>query len=192
LETGFLDFTWLEARASHIRTFSPLLIHGLLQTREYARAVTVNALGKDTPKETVARMVELRMIRQRILHKEHPTQLSVILEEPALRRAVGGPKVLHNQLIHLLELGSRPHISIRVLSSACTEWDAGHTGPFTNFSMPDPYPEVSYVENLAGQTFLEEAAKVERFQRTYDGLDRTALNANESTKLIKEFAKDLE
>jgi hypothetical protein len=58
--------------------------------------------------------------------------------------------------------------------------------------MPDPYPEVSYVENLAGQTFLEEAAKVERFQRTYDGLDRTALNANESTKLIKEFAKDLE
>ncbi|MEV0650133.1 helix-turn-helix transcriptional regulator [Phytomonospora sp. NPDC050363] len=189
LDMGFIDYTWLEARARRIRAFSPLLIHGLLQTADYTRALTLAGLGTETPKSTVDRMVEVRMTRQQILTGDQPAELCVILEELALRRAIGGIEIHRAQLEHLLVLEALEHIEIRVLPPTLS-WHPGLEGPFSCFELPDPYPNVAYFEALLGRTFIEAEAKVQRFQRAYDDLYRLALSARESRRLIKTILKD--
>lgn len=191
LELGFLDHTWLESRADKICASEPLVIHGLLQTPEYARAVTVRGLGPTTSKETINRMVELRTTRQRILNSESPTRLEVIMEEPALRRPIGGKQVLKAQLEHLLEASRTATISIHILPNS-VDWDPGHTGPFTVFNMPDPFTDVAFTDNLAGRTFLEDEAKVARFRAAYDDIYNLALNQDESARFIHTVIKELE
>jgi hypothetical protein len=58
--------------------------------------------------------------------------------------------------------------------------------------MPDPYPEVAYVENLAGRTFLEDQDKVERFRRAYDELYEISLEPKETARFVRSLLKDLE
>ena len=101
VERQFVDFVWLESRATSIRAFDCIVLPGLLQTRDYAEAVITAADWQAEP-EQVARWVQLRMDRQTVLHSAEPPRLSVIVDEPVLRRAVGGPGVLADQLTHLL------------------------------------------------------------------------------------------
>ena len=190
LDMEFIDYTWLEARASQIAVFEPLIVHGLLQTREYAEAVTIAGLGPSTPRETIDRMVELRTTRQQILDGPEPTAITMIVEEPALRRPIGGMTVLKGQLRHLLGLAG-DHIDVRVLPMDAG-WDPGHHGPFAIFRLAEPYPDVIYIESLAGRTFLEDADKVSRFAQTYDELKRLALDARKSRQHIQRTLKGLE
>ena len=191
LEMGFIDYTWLEARAAKISAYDPMLINGLLQTPEYARAVTVSGLGVDTPEETVDRMVDIRMTRQLILERDEPADLSVILEEAPLRRAIGDTNVRRDQLNHLLKLAKSHHVDIRVIT-ADAGWHRGWAGPFTVFDLRDPYPDVVYIEGLVGRTFLEEQGKVDAYRRAYDELHRAALSASKTTEYIKQLLRDLE
>lgn len=189
LEVGFLDYTWLESRAIGICQFSTL-VPGLLQSRAYAKAV----IGAWRPLEKSAgdteRLLDLRCSRQRILEDPKPVALSVVLEESAVRRPIGGTEVLRGQLEHLLLLAQRGSIEIQV-REASAEWAPGLSCPFTLFALEDPYPEAAYVDNLAGQTFIEDEAKVEIFKLAYDGLKGSALTAPKSTRLIKSILKDL-
>lgn len=190
LEVGFMDHTWLEARATRICAFEPLLVHGLLQTPEYTKAVTARGMNVAGNSEQVARSVELRVARQRILTGDEPTKLSVIMEEPALRRPIGGTAVLKQQLRHLLELGGSESVAVRILPNTI-DWDPGYAGPFSIFEMPDPFSPVAFTETLAGRTFLEEDSKVARFSETYDCLEQLSLSSEESTVFIMNELKDL-
>lgn len=185
LDTGFVDYTWLEARAAEIRAFSPLLIHGLIQTVDYAEALTRAGLP-DADEATIARLVEVRMTRQRIFLGENPTRIRLVLEELPLRRALGGSEVHQGQLKHLLELPSA--IELRILPPSLS-WHPGLQGPFTYFDMPDPYPHVAYFEGLIGRTFLEADSKVAHFKRAYDDLYRLALSPTESRQVIETILK---
>lgn len=189
LEIGFIDHTWLEARAQCINVYTPMLIPGLLQTTDYAKAVMVNGPRSDS--KHVARMVELRLARQRILDGDSATKLSVIIEETPLRRPVGGSHVLAGQLRKLLKANGRQAIQIHVLPTS-VGWHPGELGPFTYFEMHDPYPDVACVESLGGRTFVEEQDKVARFWHAYDGMKQVALSAGQSTKFISNLLKDLE
>lgn len=190
LEMGFIDFTWLEGRATGIRSFEPLIIPGLLQTLEYADALRYFGYGDATPAKT-ERIAEVRATRQQILDGDDPTNLTVVLEELALRRVIGGAPIHAAQLRHLIDRASQANITIRVLTSDAV-WDPGHHGPFVYFEMPDPYPEIAYIENLSGRTFLELDAKVQRFRQTYDELERLALSPRKSIAFIQDVLKDLE
>lgn len=190
LETGFLDYTWLEARATRVCTFEPLLIHGLLQTREYAEAVMCHGLNRRIVDSEVRRMVELRVKRQKILTSNDPTQISAILEEPAIRRPVGGVATLKDQLQHLIEISKRPNADIRILPMS-VEWDTGYRGAFACFEMPDPYPSVAYTEDLVGRTFYEVEDKVRRFNDAYSELKLLALKQKDSTQFIESVLKEL-
>lgn len=190
LEMGFIDFAWLEQRAIGIRAFEPLLIFGLLQTPEYADAL--RRIGDDvTTSVSADRTAEVRTARQQILDGENPTELTVVLEEPALHRIIGDRSVHQAQLEYLIDRAAQPNITIRVLSRDAA-WDPGFHGPFIYFDMPDPYPEVAYIENLSGRTFLEAEEKIQRFRRTYDELERLALSPRESIAFIQNVLKDLE
>ena len=102
-----------EAQARRLRSFQPLVVPGLLQTETYARAILSTRMG--ATREELDDAVAGRMERQRILEREHPPELWVILDEAVLRRPVGGPDVMREQLARLVEAGQRPNIAIQVV-----------------------------------------------------------------------------
>lgn len=187
LDKEFIDYTWLEARAERICVFEPLLIHGLLQTECYATALTLDGLGRDTSKTLLDRMVEVRMARQSILGKPSPVELSVVMEEAPLHRNIGGNKVHTEQLEHLITIAAQPNIDIRILPRG--GWHPGLDGPFSFIDMPDPYPDVAYVENLAGRMFLEDDEKVDRYRHAFDGLHGSSLSSRESVNFIRNILR---
>lgn len=184
-----IDFVWLESRSSKIRTFDVMSINGLLQTPEYARALIRGEDGGLTS-EQVQRMAELRLMRRAVLDREKPLNLTTIVDEAALRRIVGGPAVHAAQLQYLIEQAERPMIEVRVLPFSVGA-HAGQTGPFSIFTMADPYPEVVFVEGAAGALYLE-PPKTERFAAKYDQLWTATLDTRKSIAMIKAIAEDLE
>ena len=102
-----------EAQARRLRSFEPLVVPGLLQTETYARAILSTRMG--ATREELDDAVAGRIERQRVLDREHPPELWVILDEAVLRRPVGGPEVMREQLARLVEVGQRPNIAIQVV-----------------------------------------------------------------------------
>ena len=189
VERQFVDFVWLESRATSIRSFDPLLVTGLLQTRDYAEAV-ITAADWDAEPEQIARWVQLRMDRQGVLHSAEPPRLSVIIDEPVLRRAVGGPWVLRGQLSHLLACTELPHLDLRVLP-ANVGAHASPSGYFLVFTIVEPDMNVGFAETVGGAVYVEPPDS-ERFVRVYDRLLESALRPAESAGLIGAIREDLE
>jgi hypothetical protein len=105
----------LEADAEEIRVFDPLLIHGLLQTEDYAHAVIAGSGIELRTSRVMNVEVEFRMSRQQILHRDFPPRLWAVLGEATLRQRMGGAAVMDAQLERLLVVGNMPHISLQVL-----------------------------------------------------------------------------
>src|SRR5260370_42042976 len=99
LPTGFGIYVGLEAEASSLRAFESVVVHGLLQTEEYARAVMTTVRRKLAADE-IERNVSLRMQRQDALLRADPLELWLILDESVLCRDIGGPEVRGKQLVH--------------------------------------------------------------------------------------------
>jgi transcriptional regulator with XRE-family HTH domain len=190
LGKDFINMPWLESRAKRICSYQHMLMEGLLQTRDYAEAVIRNAENPDTSEDQIDRWIDLRLDRQRILTQDEPPQLSVILEESVLRRQIGSDQIWAAQLRHLLEAAEGENVELRVMPFANAP-HAGHQGSFILFEMPDPYPEVAYVDTLAGPLFVEQPT-VERFSRAWQDLYETALNPDRSTALVSKFLEDME
>ncbi|MET8143812.1 helix-turn-helix transcriptional regulator [Sphaerisporangium sp. NPDC005288] len=176
-----IDHAWLESRAEVLRSFDMLVIPGLLQTPEYAEAV-IRAADPEAGNAYISRWVQFRMIRQRVLAGERPIQLAAILDEALLCRVVGGAPVMRAQFEHITKLGTRPHISIRVLPFSAGA-HASPRGPFMIFNMPAPYPDIAFTETGAGCMYVESDG-VGNFTTTYDYLDKAALTREESAELI--------
>ncbi len=188
VERQFVDFVWLESRAIAIRSFVTLAVTGLLQTREYAEAMITAAEWEAEPAQ-IARWVQLRMDRQAVLRQEAPPQLSVIIDEFALRREIGGPGVLRDQLAHLLATAELPQVDLRVLPASLGA-HASPNGNFLVFTIAEPDLDVGYTETLGGAVYVEPPDS-ERFVRVYDRLLNSALEPAESAKLIRTIGEDL-
>lgn len=139
LPQDFLDLIGLEDEVSDCRGFQPAIIPGLFQTEAYATAVIQGGIpgSLDNAQKT---KVHVRMERQKALKREDPTPLKVwmVLGEAALRQQVGGPKVLHEQLLHLVQVAQLPNVTLQVLpftAGACQ----GGPYPFLIYSFP-PQP----------------------------------------------------
>ena len=191
-DRSFCDLPWLEERADEIASFDVTFVPGLLQTREYAEAVirAVEGIAPGSLQDArVGEWVDRRLARQRVFAPPRPTRMVALLDEAVLRRPVGGPGVMRRQLAHLMECGARPNLSIRVLPFA-TGPHPGFEGPFILFRMPPPYPEIAYVESLAGRLFIE-PPRTSRFVHAYDRLRDDALSERESTEFIAQIAEGL-
>ncbi len=188
VERYFVDYVWLESRATAIRSFEPSVVTGLLQTREYAEAVIAASDWEAEPAQ-IARWVQLRMDRQAVLHQETPPRLKVIIDEFVLRREIGGPDVLRGQLAHLLTAAELPHVEIRVLPASLGA-HAGHSGYFLLFTIAEPDMDVGYAETVGGAVYVEPPGS-ERFVRVYDRLLDSALGLAESAQLIRAIGEDL-
>lgn len=184
---SMIDFVWLEARAKRIRSFAVTAVPGLLQIPAYAEQV-IRANEPDASPDQIRRWLELRVTRQRVLEGDTPPQLSVILDESVLRRQIGDPATMHAQLRHLVECAARPTVDLRVLPFRAGT-PAGTYGSFNIFELPDPFPEVAYLETMAGAVYVE-SPETERFVRTYDGHESLALGPVGSVELISSAAEE--
>lgn len=186
----FVDYPWLEARATTVKSYEVLAFSGLMQTRDYASAVMTRAVGTSIEAKQFERAIELRMKRQQVMSGDDAKNIEAVIDESALRRVVGGPAVMRAQLRHLQELAVKSNVSIHVLPMA-NDWHHGFSGPFTLFEMPEPYPDVAYAENLAGRAYAEESDDVERFHHAYDEIKSMALDVAASGELIASIEKEL-
>ncbi|MFC7328207.1 helix-turn-helix domain-containing protein [Marinactinospora rubrisoli] len=183
-----IDYVWLENRAQHIRIFSPFVVPGLLQTREYAYAV-VNAGDPPASQQQIERWVEMRMTRQNILQGDSPTQLSVILDEATLHRLPGSRESMARQCRRLAEMATRSTVEIRVLPFEAGIY-ANPDGEFTLIKLPDPFPQVAHIDSAAGMIFLERE-DVTKLTDLYGRLRDKCLSTTESISFITAKEKDL-
>ncbi|WP_189137235.1 helix-turn-helix domain-containing protein, partial [Nonomuraea glycinis] len=154
LPTWFQAYVGLEEAAARIRTYEVQFVPGLLQTKEYARAV-VTAGSAGLGAEEISRRVDLRLERQRVFDKPDGPVFWAVIDEAALRRPIGGAEVMRAQLEHLAELMRQPNITIQIMPFSF----GGHSaegGAFSILRFPDhDLPDVIYVEQLASALYLD-------------------------------------
>ncbi|MGH3274897.1 MAG: helix-turn-helix domain-containing protein [Streptosporangiaceae bacterium] len=184
LPTGFGIYVGLEAEAASLRVYEAQVIHGLLQTEEYARAVMTTVRRRQTPAE-IDHMVKLRMRRQEALVKADPLELWIILDEAVIRRTMGSPDVMRAQLARLCEASQMPNVTLQVLEFS-SGFHQALNGPFAIIEFPERFdPDVVYSEGILGQAYVEEREKEVRAQvETFDLLRATALPPANSADLI--------
>lgn len=181
----FRPFAQYEAEATSLRWCESLLVPGLLQTEDYARALLSTRVG--TPEEHIEQQVAARIERQAVLDRENPPLLWVLIDEGVLHRPVGGQEVMRHQIEHLTEMAERPGIVVQVISSDIGAHD-GVNGAFAIADFADA-PSVVYLETALTGMVIERRDQVDAVRVTYDGLRTEALPRAVSARLLREAGK---
>ncbi len=178
----------LESGLVALRDFHNQLVHGLLQTADYTRALAMSINpGLLSPAE-LERRVAVRMARQQILAKDPPPQLHCILDETILQRLIGDRIVMHDQMRKLLHATDKPNITIQVLPRD-VGGSPGLLGPFSLLTLPHPIPDIGYTEGAAGTFYIEDRDRVRRWVLRFGILTQRALSREDSAELIAEAMK---
>jgi transcriptional regulator with XRE-family HTH domain len=177
----------LEAKATKIVEFSPMLIPGLLQTTPYMLALFREA-GHVSEEEALDRMTD-RLQRQQVLRYPSPEYVAMI-DEMALRRRVGGRQVLREQLTYLTEAAQRPKISVRVVPNL-DRAHGGLDGGYRRLHVPDRTIGVVHVDNRVYSQFLEEEDDAKAYDKVTEDLLALALDEADSVRLIAGIAEEL-
>jgi transcriptional regulator with XRE-family HTH domain len=190
LPTGFSIYVGLEAEASSLRAYESLVIHGLLQTEDYARAV-MGTVRRKLSHEEIERLVSLRMQRQEVLLRADPVELWLILDEAVIRRTMGPPELMRRQLDHLADASLWPNVTLQVLRF-CSGPHPSLNGPFCIIEFPERFdPDVVYTEGVGGLTYLERDKDVRMCTESFDLLRAAALSPADSTDLISSLASQI-
>ncbi|MGW0767537.1 helix-turn-helix domain-containing protein [Streptomyces sp. NPDC002676] len=183
LPPTYRDFISLESQASGMRTLETTVVPGLLQTPEYARAVT-RAAVKSLDEEALDALVEVRLARQDVLHSDPPLHLDAVLDEAVLRREVGGPEVMARQLERLLQAARLPQVRLQVLPFGAGA-HVGLTGPFVIFSFPSTSDlDVVVLDQLTSSLYLERKEDLVAYSEAFNTLRIHALSPEESLDYI--------
>lgn len=187
----------LEAAASELRQYDPVIVPGLLQTEEYARALF--EAYPDNTEEQVARLVTLRMQRQRLLARRlpRPPALDVIIDEAVLRRPIADRVGMRGQLIRLAEASDAKNVHVRVLPLAAGPHRASQSGPFVilDFRAEEgrpAEPTTVYSEGLTGALYLDKPNEIETYEAVWNALDDLALDVDQSRDLMNTLTKEYE
>lgn len=183
LPPTYRDFISLESQASAMRTLETTVVPGLLQTAEYARAVT-RAAVKDVTEERLDALVEVRLARQDVLRSNPPLELCAVLDEAVLRREVGGPEVMARQLERLMDAARLPQVRLQVLPFGAGA-HVGLTGPFVIFSFPSTSDlDVVVLDQLTSSLYLERKEDLRAYSEAFRTLQSHALSPHDSLDYI--------
>ncbi|HET8684040.1 MAG TPA: helix-turn-helix transcriptional regulator [Micromonosporaceae bacterium] len=187
LSYEYATYLAMESEAVSLRSYQPLVVHGLLQTEAYAQAVIGKRL-KDQAER--AAKIGARMRRQDALTRADPLGLRLVLGEAALRRPVGGAQVMREQLHRLLEAGELANVQIHVSPFATGEITSMH-GPFSILDFLDRTdPSVVYLEHVVGEVYTESPEIVAECAAVFESLVADALTADESREFIDRLAHE--
>jgi transcriptional regulator with XRE-family HTH domain len=173
-----------EDAAESIHEWEMRGIPGLLQTEAYARAVFTSYRPYDAP-EAIETDVRARLDRQDILAREHPPKLWVVISEGVLRHMVGGPKVMHEQLDHLVSLASSQWVVLQVFPFSAGD-APGANGPAALFEFEDK-PTVAYLEGWDTGRVIEDPKSVAGIMTAISMIKSCALSPRDSVQLIGEI-----
>jgi transcriptional regulator with XRE-family HTH domain len=176
-----------EHEAVAITSVTPLLIPGLLQTSDYARAIMITA---DVPEHQIETRVAVRMGRKEALTRRRPAKLLALINESVLWQSIGGPEVMAAQLRYLLEVSEWPTVDLRVVPKD-SGWHPGLEGPFTLVEFADG-SAIVHIETRASGLFLVEPEHVAPYQAATKRVLQEAMSPAESAKLITREAKRIE
>ncbi len=190
---AYLAYIGLEAAAEVLSCWSPEIIHGLMQTEDYARAATETAFDGLLPRGEIQRLIEARLRRQEMLAQPGAKQFTFVLDEAALRHRFGSAATMRAQLLQVERLSHLPSVAVQVLSFAGS-YPIGPGG----FALLEFAPvhgtrvdDVVYIEHLTGNSFVEDEAEAHEYRRAFQRLAAEALDAEASRHLITTVAREV-
>ena len=191
LPAWFQPYVGLEESAQLIRTYEVQFIPGLLQTEDYARAIITQG-GSGLPVDTIERRVSVRVNRQKLLYRHNPPRLWVVVDEAALRRPIGGPKVMRAQIEHLLKWSQQPNITLQVMPFSSVGYP-GAGGAFSLLRFPEgDLPDIVYIEHLTSAVYLDKREELDTYVVTMDALSITAAQPRETESILRRAIAELD
>ncbi|WP_371782969.1 helix-turn-helix domain-containing protein [Streptosporangium subroseum] len=175
----------IEPTALVLRSWDPLLIPGLFQTESYARQV-FSLEPRITPEEVEDR-VQARLRRRRILDKDDPPSFLALINACVLRRSVGGGAVMREQLDYLLEVASRPAVSIQLVAPECLP---GMLGAFMIAKLPDGRPDTIHADSSAEGRISSDRDLVTSVWNRYEAIRLWAYPENASLRMVEEAKRE--
>ncbi|MFJ2902792.1 helix-turn-helix domain-containing protein [Streptomyces sp. NPDC087212] len=179
----------LEDEAVGENHFSCVYVPGLLQTRAYSTALQ-KANEVPLADDEIERLVDIRMRRQEILTRRKPLRLWAILDESVIRRVVGSPRTMREQLDRLLEANESPHVTLQILPFSKGA-HAAALGSFVLIGGTEPTLDVVYVDFHTGSLFLEKDEELDRYRLAFEYLRAQALDTETSSAMIQGARKEL-
>jgi len=191
LPSWFQPYLGLEAAVKMIRTYEVQFVPGLLQTRAYAQAVVL--LGHQRAAvEEVERRVNLRMERQGLLRRPQAPQLWAVVDESVLRRPIGGPEVMREQIIALIEATKLPNVRLQIIPFHA----GGHAaagGSFTILRFPDrDLPDIVYLEQLTSALYLDRRVDVDQYAAAMERVCVEAETPARTPELLDQILRDFD
>jgi transcriptional regulator with XRE-family HTH domain len=185
LHGWFQEWADIEAEATALRWYEPLVVPGLLQTEEYARAIL--SVRPDGSLDDLDEQVAARLARQAVLDRPDAPQLWCVLDEGVLHRAIGGPKVMRSQLYRLAEAAEHPKTTIQVIRAA-----GAHAGLLGGFIIADldARPPVAYLETAAEGHVTDSPSAAAHVALSFDRLRAEAESWASSRDLIRRVAEE--
>ncbi|HZD74345.1 MAG TPA: helix-turn-helix transcriptional regulator [Actinomycetota bacterium] len=189
LPQWFRAYVDLEQAATLIRAYEGQFVPGLLQTEDYMRAVMGGAL--DESDEDIERRVELRLARQALLTRPGPPRLWAVVDEGALRRPIGGLRVMRAQLERLIECSRRPSVVLQILPFGAGAHPA-MVGAFSLLRFADgDLPDVVYLEHLTGAMYLDKREDVLQYLHVMEAISVRAARPADSEVILRGMVKEL-
>ncbi|MEE2036203.1 helix-turn-helix transcriptional regulator [Nocardiopsis sp. CT-R113] len=191
LPPWYTEVGQLEREATELREYQPVIFPGLVQCENYARGLLADTVPWFSPRE-IDQMVTLRMARQGVLARpENPPLVSIVIEEPVLRRTVqGGKGVLREQLATVVGLIERGEIRFQVIPDDA-ECHPGGSGPFRLYTFPDK-PVVASAEHMEGEQLMDGMMQVQHCATLFGVLQAEALSPRASRELIRKVREELD
>ncbi|MCE7080647.1 helix-turn-helix transcriptional regulator [Streptomyces sp. ST2-7A] len=184
-----LDLAEMEHHARHLHAVNMLLIPGIIQTPEYARAIFETRTPPFTPAEIEAR-VKFRTSRRRVFEKQHPPIYEIIIHEAALRIRYGGRRVHEKQLLRLTAPEPALPVTLRVIPFDL-ENVPGHAQSFLFTEGPVPQLNSVQVDTPFGGVIVHEAEEVENYRAVLGDVRRNSLPPEESRKLVQKIIEEI-
>ncbi|MFL1427494.1 MULTISPECIES: helix-turn-helix domain-containing protein [unclassified Nocardiopsis] len=183
------NYIGLESAATRVRTWSPMLVPGLFQTRDYAAALFAGADIRNP--EEVERRIDARMHRQQLLAHTDPPRVWAVIDESALRKAVGGRDVQAGQVRHLLTITEQENLTLQVMRDAAGA-HAGMAGAFTLLDFEAGDQPVVHLENFSESLLLEAPEKTDRYDWLFHHVSAAASSPADTTVYLHELLTELE
>jgi transcriptional regulator with XRE-family HTH domain len=187
LPEPYLVYLGLEAEAESVWSYEGAVIPGLLQTEEYARAIHRDGLPP-LDDRLIEDRVFVRMTRQQVLEAPRRLRLDAIVDEAAIRKPIGGVRVLREQLIHLQLVAKRPNVTFGVVPLGSSMPAAVLSITVLEFGIEEP--RVVYVEDHGGGVFVR-GTQADVYYATFDRIREVALGRDESIHLVRRICDSL-
>jgi transcriptional regulator with XRE-family HTH domain len=186
LKDGFRDYLAFEASATVIRQYDPILISGLLQTEEYARAILDEVFG--VASDGIDRQWTARQHRQELHDREDPPEMRFVIDEATIARRVGrNGKVMLRQIERLREFADAPHVALQVLPFSVGA-HPGMAGSFVLLEFDDPnLDDLAHLESVDSVTIKDDSELIAHYGDRYQKLEDLALSQEESKTFLDEY-----